>query len=98
MGFPGKNGFTIFDFISGFAALLTSQEDVGTRKRGRPKKQYICPYCPKQFLGKSASGDYKRHMRIHTGERPYVCEYCNKGFTQKTHMQSHQLTHQSSLI
>ena len=54
------------------------------------KKRHMCVYCGKSFHLK---GDYTRHVRIHTGERPFVCEICGRGFTQKGSLVGHRFIH-----
>ena len=46
----------------------------------------ICPYCGKQFQSPFAT---RRHILIHTNEKPYKCEICGTGFVQKVHLKSH---------
>ncbi|XP_076456015.1 uncharacterized protein LOC143290456 isoform X2 [Babylonia areolata] len=45
-----------------------------------------CPYCHKEFVKPS---DLKRHLMVHTGEKPYVCQFCQKGFKQPQSLNYH---------
>ncbi|KAK7471407.1 hypothetical protein BaRGS_00035959 [Batillaria attramentaria] len=46
-----------------------------------------CPYCFKVCLKPS---DMKRHLMVHTGERPFLCQVCQKRFKQKGSLLYHQ--------
>lgn len=65
-------------------------------KRKRTKKRYLCQVCNKEFLG---GNDLRKHIRIHTDERPYICQHCNKRFRQggclKNHIASQHGTSQT---
>lgn len=50
----------------------------------------VCSYCGKDFLFESR---LRRHLYVHTGERPFVCRFCNKSFNQKASLGQHILTH-----
>lgn len=50
------------------------------------KKKYACRMCSKIF---GWSTDLKRHILIHTGERPFKCLSCNASFTRNFLLQKH---------
>ena len=49
-------------------------------------KVSVCQYCMKEFGHKRS---YKRHLKIHFGERPYACDHCGYRATEKHHLQKH---------
>ena len=56
------------------------------------ERQYLCTVegCGKRFLDNSK---LKRHMLVHTGEKPYQCEICNKRFSLDFNLRTHLRTH-----
>ncbi|KAH3829215.1 hypothetical protein DPMN_131209, partial [Dreissena polymorpha] len=65
--------------------------DKRNRKSAKVKeKKHICEYCN---LGFSQKCDLRRHVMIHTGERPWPCPTCNKKFQRKTDLVKHVRTH-----
>jgi len=53
-------------------------------------KSWNCSFCGKIFRSRS---EYRRHVRVHTGERPFPCELCDARFKQKSHLKVHLRAH-----
>ena len=58
-------------------------------KDGKFKCPYqdICNYVSKYHA------NLKKHIRIHTGEKPFICHICGRGFAQQEGCKKHILTH-----
>lgn len=61
-------------------ASVTTDAPTAAPRRGRPRQQYECQHCGRQF---KRSEHCVRHERTHTRDKPYVCRYCKKPYGRK---------------
>ena len=54
------------------------------------KKSFQCKSCAKVF---TEAGGLKKHVVIHTGEKPHKCDTCGKAFTRADSLKTHLLVH-----
>lgn len=59
---------------------------------GRKTKAYVCPLYSCQRLFKRLE-HLKRHVRMHTMERPFQCEICQRRFSRADNLSQHMRTH-----
>lgn len=54
------------------------------------QRQLTCDFCQKRF---NHTGDFNKHRRKHTGERPYTCNKCQQKFSHVSNLARHQRVH-----
>lgn len=64
---------------------------ITNRCRGRGENPgFICEVCSRPFV---IASNLKRHLMIHTNEKPFNCGYCSKSFNQKQALIIHERIH-----
>eukprot|EP01083_Nonionella_stella_P170392 579778_1 len=72
-----------------FNKQATLQQHVQTIHNNQSKK-FKCSICDKEFKHK---GNWRMHLRVHSGERPYPCDVCKKAFKQQSTLIEHKRIH-----
>ncbi|XP_072512964.1 uncharacterized protein znf770 [Salminus brasiliensis] len=78
------------DFPTGITGSNSSHRQVPLEKMEKTPKKHQCATCLKCF---SAPSKLRRHILIHTSERPFGCQLCAKAFRQLAHLKIHLTTH-----
>lgn len=64
-------------------------ETTNTSAGRQPAGGFECFFCGKRFMYPK---DVKRHVRIHTGEKPYACSICPYKAAQKGNVKLHMIS------
>ena len=74
-------------FISEGCILIILQNDPIKLGKG----QFGCPFCNREAMKKQR--DMKRHIMIHTGEKPFSCDYCSYAAAEMSNLKRHITKH-----
>ncbi|XP_058797354.1 zinc finger protein 236-like isoform X2 [Phymastichus coffea] len=96
-----QEGFVVTD-DNEKTAMVTVLDEASSdieRKYVKLKQRYVnnsrvyeCSYCDKIFKKPS---DLRRHLRIHTREKPFKCNICKRSFSLKSTLVAHERVHKT---
>ncbi|XP_016114772.1 oocyte zinc finger protein XlCOF2-like isoform X2 [Sinocyclocheilus grahami] len=82
-----KDQYERHDFL---AVKKSTPTETNSVQKTKPPSYLTCHECGKCFTLK---GNLKKHMKIHTGEKPFTCQHCGKSFSQKGNLKLHMRVH-----
>ncbi|XP_016330730.1 zinc finger protein ZIC 1-like [Sinocyclocheilus anshuiensis] len=79
----------------GHVASPRSEHYASTQLHGYGEKPFKCEFegCDRRFAN---SSDRKKHMHVHTSDKPYLCKMCDKSYTHPSSLRKHMKVHDSS--
>ncbi|KAK6641089.1 hypothetical protein RUM44_012790 [Polyplax serrata] len=63
---------------------------IGVDENGLRTRRHLCKGCGKTF---GHCSDLRKHVLVHTGERPFHCRVCTKTFSRSTNLNKHMKVH-----
>lgn len=63
---------------------------IGIDENGARSRRHLCKGCGKTF---GHCSDLRKHVLVHTGERPFHCQICTKTFSRSTNLNKHMKVH-----
>ena len=88
VGFWIFETFTVLDFSYKWQPWEISSRAMPSPTKPGREKTYTCAECAKTF-----TGNLKKHVLTHFGDKPHKCADFGKAFAQGNHLKRHKLTH-----
>lgn len=73
-------------YIGKLKTIRSLENHQSSNRKFAMKVKHKCKFCERSFV---SSNDLKRHIRVHTGDRPFQCTECSKAYTRNDHLKRH---------
>ncbi|KAG8199620.1 hypothetical protein JTE90_009455 [Oedothorax gibbosus] len=85
--------FCFYKSVSEAEYLMATMKPTAQEGSIHRLKLHSCSYCSYSTYYK---GNWRKHLRTHTQEKPFKCEMCGRDFSRKDHLQRHMVSHMKS--
>uniref|UniRef100_A0A8B9Y780 C2H2-type domain-containing protein n=1 Tax=Bos mutus grunniens TaxID=30521 RepID=A0A8B9Y780_BOSMU len=75
-------------YMISLTTRVLSLKNLSVSRLSHQEKPFKCEFegCDRRFAN---SSDRKKHMHVHTSDKPYLCKMCDKSYTHPSSLRKH---------
>jgi KRAB domain-containing zinc finger protein len=93
----GEKPFQCIQCGSNFGSNTALSRHVKVLHAEEKDMVFKCEHCGKKFP-KRMGGEYRDHIKAHTGERDHICKICDNGYFSRKVLRKHQLRKHAQIL
>ena len=93
----GEKPFQCIQCCSNFGSHTALSRHVKVLHAEENDMVFQCEHCGKKFP-KRMSGEYRDHLKAHTGERDHICNICGSGYFSRRVLRKHELRKHAHIL